>query len=173
MLHGRKVFDILSHAAFIILYLLQVIFFVLFYDSANLVIPLYLGWSILVVGIALLLSASNSRRKGNTSKEEGTSRPVVVESGLYAFVRNPEYLGHILIILSLVFITQKWFSIIMGATLIALLWIAIVEEEKSAIEKFGDGYEDYMQRVPRINVFAGIVRQRHRKRVCPASERTP
>ena len=164
MSHGRKVFDTLSHAAFIILYLLQVIFFVLFYDSANLAIPLYLGWGVLVVGIALLLSASNSRRKGNISKEEGTSRPVVVESGLYAFVRNPEYLGHILIILSLVFIAQKWFSIIMGATLIVLLWIAIVEEEKSAMEKFGDGYIDYMRRVPRINLFAGIVRQRHRKR---------
>jgi protein-S-isoprenylcysteine O-methyltransferase Ste14 len=164
MSHGEKVITTAGHAAFIILYLLQIIFFVLFYDSANLIVLLYVGWGVLVVGIALLLSASNSRRKGSVSKEEDANKPVIVESGLYAFVRNPEYLGHILIILSLVFIAQKWFSIVTGAALIALLWIAIVEEEKSDIEKFGDGYEDYMRRVPRINLFAGIVRQRQRKR---------
>jgi protein-S-isoprenylcysteine O-methyltransferase Ste14 len=164
MSHERKVFDTAGHAAFIILYLLQIAFFVLFYDSANLVIPLYLGWGVLAVGTALLLSASNSRKKRRASREKDASRPVLVESGLYAFIRNPEYLGHILIILSLVFIAQKWFSILTGAALIALLWIAIVEEEKSAIEKFGDEYKDYMSRIPRINLFTGIVRQRHRKR---------
>jgi protein-S-isoprenylcysteine O-methyltransferase Ste14 len=164
MSHGKKVINTAGHAAFIILYLLQIIFFVLFYNSANLVILLYLGWGILVVGIAFLFSASNSRKKGGISKEEGASKRVLVESGMYAFVRNPEFLGHILIILSLVFIAQKWFSIVTGAALIALLWVAIVEEEESDVEKFGDAYEDYMRRVPRINLLAGIVRQRRRKR---------
>jgi protein-S-isoprenylcysteine O-methyltransferase Ste14 len=162
--HGKKFVDTAGHAAYIILYLLLIIFFFLFYDSANLAILLYVGWGTLVLGIAFLFSASNSRKKARTSKEEDASRPVLVESGMYAFVRNPEFLGHILIIFSLVFIAQKWFSIIIGAALIALLWVAIVEEEKSDLEKFGDAYEDYMRRVPRIDLLAGIIRQRRRKR---------
>ena len=34
----------------------------------------------------------------------------------------------------------------------------MVEEEKRNIEKFGDAYRDYIKRVPRINLIAGIIR---------------
>ena len=61
-------------------------------------------------------------------------------------------------------IAQKWFSIVTGAALIAQLWVQIIEEEKSDVEKFGKAYEDYMRRVPRINLSAGILRQRRHKR---------
>lgn len=40
----------------------------------------------------------------------------------------------------------------------------MVEEEKRDIEKFGDAYKDYMQRVPRINLLAGIITQMYRER---------
>jgi len=162
--HERRVIDTVGHAAFIVLYLLQIIFFVLFYDSAGLVVLLYIGWGVLVVGTAFLISASNSRKKGNVSKEGGTGRTVLVESGLYAFVRNPEFLGHLLIILALVFLAQKWFSVVTCAAMIALFWIEIALEEKRDVEKFGDEYEDYMRRVPRINLLVGILRHRGRKR---------
>ncbi len=162
-LHGKKIINTVGHAAYIILYLLQIVFFVLFYNSANLVILLYTGWGILVLGVAFLLSASNSRKKSRVLKDKGAGKPVLVESGLYAFVRNPEFLGHILIIISLVFIAQKWFSIVVGAILIALLWVAVIEEEKSDVEKFGHAYENYMRRVPRINLLVGLIRQQRRK----------
>ena len=164
MSRGEKVIHIVGHVAYIVLYLLLIIFFVLFYNSANLVILLYLGWATLVVGITFLFLASNSRKKGGLSKEGGVSKEVLVESGMYAFVRHPEFLGQILIILSLVFMSQEWFSIVVSATLIALLSIAMMEEEKNDVEKFGDRYDDYMRRVPRINLLAGIVRERRRKR---------
>jgi protein-S-isoprenylcysteine O-methyltransferase Ste14 len=170
MPHGEKVIHVAGHVAYIVVYLLLIIFFVLFYNSANLVILLYLGWATLVFGIAFLFLASNSRKKGGVSKEEGVSKEVLVESGMYAFVRHPEFLGHILIILSLVFMAQQWFSIAVGAMSIALLWVAMIEEERSDVEKFGDGYEDYMRRIPRINLLAGIVRQRRRRRKMETQE---
>ncbi|OFV67902.1 MAG: hypothetical protein SCAL_001277 [Candidatus Syntrophoarchaeum caldarius] len=40
----------------------------------------------------------------------------------------------------------------------------MIEEERGNIEKFGDAYRDYMKRVPRINLIAGIIRQIHSKR---------
>jgi len=38
------------------------------------------------------------------------------------------------------------------------LYFAMLEEEKGNIEKFGDAYKEYMRRVPRINLIAGIMR---------------
>lgn len=37
----------------------------------------------------------------------------------------------------------------------------MIEEEKRNIEKFGEGYKDYIQRVPRINLLVGIIKQMH------------
>ena len=105
-----------------------------------------------------MLWSSKSRKKGHA---EGIG---LVESGMYAFVRHPEFLGHILIISALVIISQHWISFIVGAILIVLLCLAMIDEEKRNIEKFGNAYRDYMKRVPRINLIAGIIRQINRRK---------
>ena len=53
---------------------------------------------------------------------------------------------------------------IVDAILVALLYLAMIEEEKKNVEKFGDAYIDYMKRVPRINLIAGIIKQIHSRR---------
>ena len=128
------------------------------YNSANLAKLVYAGWITLVFGIIFLLCSSKSRKKGHA---EGIG---LVESGMYAFVHHPEFLGHILIISALVIISQHWISVIAGAILIILLCLAMIEEEKRNMEKFGDAYRDYMKKVPRINLIAGIIKQIHKKR---------
>ena len=70
----------------------------------------------------------------------------------------------LLIIFALIIISQHWIGLIVGAILIVLLFLAMIEEEKRDIEKFGDAYRDYMNRVPRINLIAGIIKQIHGKR---------
>ena len=105
--------------------------------------------------------SSKSRKKGHIEKD--ISKEALVESGMYAFVRHPDFLGHILIIFALIIISQHWISLIVGIILIVLLCFAIIEEEKENIEKFGDVYRDYMKRVPRINLIAGIIKQKRVK----------
>jgi len=91
-------------------------------------------------------------------------REAFIQSGLYAYVRHPEFLGHMLIIISLISMAQHPISIAIGSVLILLLCIEIMEEEKRNIEKFGEVYKDYMRRVPRINLLAGIIKSiRERK----------
>ena len=106
--------------------------------------------------------SSKSRKEGHV--EEDIGREALVESGMYAFVRHPGFLGHILIIFALIIISQHWISLIIGAILIVLLCLAMIEEEKRNIGKFGKAYVDYMKRVPRINLIAGIIKQIHSKR---------
>jgi len=153
-MHEKSIDHLIGHIAYIALYVVLIISTVFLYNSADLAKLLYAGWIILAFGIVFLLWSSGSRKK---EREEG-----IVESGMYAFVRHPEFLGHILIIFALIIISQHWISLIVGAVLVALLCLAMIEEEKRNIEKFGDAYRDYIRRVPRINLIAGIVK--HSKR---------
>ena len=156
-MHKKSIGHLVGHIAYIALYGVLIISTIFLYNSANLAKLVYAGWIILAFGIVFLLWSSKSRKKGH---EEGIG---LVESGMYAFVRHPEFLGHILIISALVIISQHWISVIVGAILIVLLCLAMIEEEKRNIEKFGNAYMDYMKRVPRINLIAGIIRQIHKK----------
>jgi protein-S-isoprenylcysteine O-methyltransferase Ste14 len=149
MPNEKSVVHVAGHIAYIVLYGLLIVFCILFYNWANLEILLYLGWITLACGIIFLLWSSQSRKKGRTSREKSISKETLVESGMYAFVRHPEFLGHILIIFALVLIAQHWVSLIIGAMLIILLCLAMIEEEKRDIEKFSGAYKDYMKRVPR------------------------
>ena len=153
----EKIGHLIAHIAYIGLYGVMIISTIIHYNSADLV-ELYAGWIIMAFGIIFLLCSSKSREKGHA---DGIG---LVESGMYAFVRHPEFLGHILIIFALVIISQHWISVIVGAILIVLLCLAMIEEEKRNIEKFGDMYTDYMKRVPRINLLIGIMRQIHSKK---------
>ena len=160
MSSGKHVTRLIGHAVYISLYGLLIVLSILFYNSANLVKLLRVGWMILIFGIIFLLWSSRSRKKEHAKEEKET----LVESGMYAFVRHPEFLGHILIIFALILIAQYWINLIIGAILIILLYFAMLEEEKRNLEKFGDAYKDYMKRVPRINLLTGIIRQMRRKR---------
>ena len=162
IMRKKGIGHLIGHIAYIGLYGVLIISTIFLYNSANLAKLLYAGWAILATGIIFLLWSSRSRKKGHV--EEGIGRESLVESGMYAFVRHPEFLGHILIIFALITISQHWISLIVGAILIVLLFLAMIEEEKRNIEKFGDAYRDYMKRVPRINLIAGIIKQIHSKR---------
>jgi len=154
----HKKSHLVGHIAYIGLYGMLIISTIIHYNSADLAGLVYAGWIIMAFGIIFLLCSSKSRKKGHA---EGIG---LVERGMYAFVRHPEFLGHILIISALVIISQHWINFIVGAILIVLLCLAMIEEEKRNIEKFGDAYKDYMKRVPRINLIAGIIKQIHKKR---------
>lgn len=163
-MHMKSTIHIAGHIAYVALYGLLIVFCILFYNWANLGILLYLGWITFAFGIIFLLWSSQSRKKGHASGEKGISKETLVESGMYAFVRHPEFLGHILIIFALVIIAQHWVSLIIGAMLIILLCLAMIEEEKRDIEKFGNAYKDYIKRVPRINLLAGVIRKMYFKK---------
>ncbi len=146
---------VIGHVAYVALYGVLILSTIIFYNPTNQILLLYLGWSALILGIIFLLLSSQSR-KGSCDE--------FVESGMYAIVRHPEFLGHMLIISALVVISQHWISLIVSTTLIILLFFAIIEEEKRNVEKFGDAYRDYMKRVPRINLLIGIIKICKKKR---------
>jgi len=88
---------------------------------------------------------------------------VLVDSGTYAIVRHPQFLGFVLLTCASILISQHWLTAIIGVPLIVLLFIFVQKAEESLVLKFGDDYKRYMQRVPRMNLLLGIIRLLRRK----------
>ncbi len=100
------------------------------------------------------------RRKGGVAKGESYMKTtVLVDTGIYAIVRHPQMgAAWMLICIGLVLITRHWSSVALGVPAMVLVYLDLLKADQSCIEKFGDAYRRYMERVPRVNFVAGIVR---------------
>jgi len=88
----------------------------------------------------------------------------LVDTGIYAVVRHPQYTGGIYaIFLATPLLYPHWLFAILGVAGIVFLCLGTREEDKRLVEKFGDAYADYMQRVPGMNIFLGIIRVRRQR----------
>jgi protein-S-isoprenylcysteine O-methyltransferase Ste14 len=143
-----------------ILMFLPIISVFIFYNYYNLDFLVYTGWILLVVSIIIIWMAGGEFRKsgGAPEGESIVHTTVLVESGVYAIVRHPQYLGFMLIIISLVLMSQYWLSLISGVLGCILFYIDVRREEQNSIKKFGDEYRQYMQKVPGFNILLGTIR---------------
>jgi protein-S-isoprenylcysteine O-methyltransferase Ste14 len=99
------------------------------------------------------------RRRGGVAQGESyvaTTR--LVTTNLYAIVRHPQYLAGILFNAALILLCQHWLVIILGVISMGLIYLDIRAADQEGLEKFGDEYRDYMQRVPRANFLLGLIR---------------
>lgn len=82
----------------------------------------------------------------------------VVDRGLYAIMRHPQYFGYILLVLGFTLHSQHYSTAIIGGAAILLFYIQSVREERFCVERLGAEYVDYMRRVPRFNILLGSLR---------------
>jgi protein-S-isoprenylcysteine O-methyltransferase Ste14 len=155
--------DWLGWLTFILLFLQLpggIIYGVLFGPLPSLQALFYTGWVILVLGFLFLFSSlMYFRRRGKPVEGRGVMATTeLVESGTYGIVRHPQFLGIGLMMCASILIAQHWLFVLVGASLILSMikWAQISEEH--LVAKFGDDYEQYMKRVPRMNLFLGIFR---------------
>jgi protein-S-isoprenylcysteine O-methyltransferase Ste14 len=88
----------------------------------------------------------------------------LVQNGIYAIVRHPQYLAGILVGIGLSLVSQHWLVILPGIVVIGLSYAATFVEERQLVEKFPGEYEEYQKRVPRVNFISGILRRLFRKK---------
>jgi len=119
------------------------------------------GWVCLwTSGIFGMLPVITFRRKGGVADGESyTKTTVLVDTGVYAIVRHPQGgTAWLLINLGVMLIAQHWSSVVLGLASLVLVYADTFKTDQYCIEKFGDEYERYMEKVPRVNFVAGIVR---------------
>ena len=121
-------------------------------------------WTSAIFGMLPIITF---RRNGGVSKGKSYIKTtVLVDTGIYAIVRHPQMgAAWMLICIGLMLITRHWSSIALGVPAMVLVYLDLLKADQSCTEKFGDAYRRYMERVPRVNLVAGIVRLlRHRMR---------
>lgn len=142
-----------------ILFILQVLLSYIFYRWINIPVITYCGWLILIVGFGFfILPGWDFKREGRLPEGRSVVRTTrLVDSGFYGVVRHPMYLGWMLIILGLILMSLHMVTALIGIPSMALAYHSMLMEEEMNISKFGDAYEKYMARVPRLNIIKGIL----------------
>jgi len=118
----------------------------------------YAAWCIGVIFAWLPIFAL--RRKGSVTKGKSyIHTTTLVETGVYAIVRHPQGgSAWILMCLSLMLISQHWTSLVLGLPVMILVYLDLLLADQRLIEKFGDTYFSYMERVPRVDFITGLLR---------------
>ena len=127
----------------------------------------YVGWaSWFAAMILLFLPMITLRRKGQVPSGKGyVNTEALVDSGIYAVVRHPQYLGWMLMYLVVLLFNPNWVLAMLGILGVACVYWFTRQEEQLLVEKFGESYRRYMQAVPRFNLAAGIIQLLLRRRV--------
>ncbi len=104
------------------------------------------GLGLLAAGEAIRLWAVGHIGLPSRTRGDGATR--VVDSGPYALVRNPLYVGNILMFTGLGVMAWPWVAL--AGPLLALEYHFIVRwEESNLTTRLGEPYADYLRRVPR------------------------
>ena len=125
------------------------------------------GWVVWTFGMVLVIAPIIIfRRRGGVAKGKSfvnTTR--LVDTGIYGVVRHPQYLGGIFAI----FITTllwypHWLFGVLGAIGAVVVYLGAREEDQRLVQQFGDDYIRYMQSVPAVDLFTGVIRLLRRRR---------
>ena len=125
----------------------------------------WVGWGFF--GISALLGwvpIFAFRRRGRVAKGSAYVHTTqLVTSGLYAIVRHPQYLAGDFIAVAVMCITQHWVTIALAAVVVVTNRLSMRKADRDLVEKFGEPYREYMQRVPRASLLVGAIRWLRRR----------
>lgn len=150
-----------------ILFIAQIVIGVhLLSEITQIAIIAYAGVTLYILaGIIFgLLPVIEFRRKGEVPTGDSyIHTTTLVNTGIYSIVRHPQYNTFILWAIAGMLLFQHWIIILIGIPIIPLTYIDLLKADIDAIEKFGDVYNRYMNRVPRMNFLLGAIRQLGRR----------
>ncbi len=120
-----------------------------------------IAWVVLAFSLVLVFAPMFMfpRRGGIVKGKSWVNTTKLVDTGIYAIVRHPQYAGGIYaIFLTNFLLYPHWLFAVLGVVGTVVVYLGCVEEDKFLIKKFGEDYKAYMQRVPRTNFWPGIIR---------------
>lgn len=120
-----------------------------------------IGWVVWVFGMILVLAPIVMfPRHGGVPKSKSYGHTTrLVDTGIYAIIRHPQYTGGIYSIFLTTFLWYPhWLFGVLGLVGIVVVYMSCKEEDQRLIRKFGDDYKTYIQRVPGMNFILGTIR---------------
>jgi protein-S-isoprenylcysteine O-methyltransferase Ste14 len=83
---------------------------------------------------------------------------IVVDRGLYAITRHPQYLGYIFLACGFALLSQHWVAVLLAVVGATFFYLQAVREERYCLAQLGEPYRQYLGGVPRFNIVLGIMR---------------
>ena len=72
----------------------------------------------------------------------------IVTTGVYSYLRHPQYFGGVLAHVGITFLLSSYFSLLITPLIIFLNILLSWKEENELVKEFGDEYRDYKKKVP-------------------------
>jgi len=110
----------------------------------------YFGMLFFLIGTVFLFLSITTLMQNKTGK--------LLQTGVYGIVRNPMYLGAILLFAAMVLFLPHWIMLILAVINIIIVYYFMLTGEEKNIKKFGADYREYMVHVPRVNLVLGLIR---------------
>jgi len=101
---------------------------------------LAIGIPVSILGLVLRAWAAGHLEKNRT----------LAVSGPYAYVRNPLYIGTLMVAAGFVIASRRWELGVLFAAVFLLIYLPVVELEEQHLRSLFPEYADYAQRVPRL-----------------------
>ena len=158
--------DMISAIIWGCLLTLQIVLSIIFFNYLGLIIPNIIGWIIFILAMVIGRLAINEFKKmGGVPEDKSpvyTTR--LVNTGIYSIIRHPQWLTFMFYSIFLALIGQHWLNIICCLIVVSILYYETYGLDQGNAEKF-EKYKDYIQKVPRINIFLGLIKKLYRKEV--------
>jgi protein-S-isoprenylcysteine O-methyltransferase Ste14 len=118
------------------------------------------GWLVMAVSAVFgWMPIHTLRERGGVPEGESYMKTTkLVETGVYSVVRHPQYLAGVLISLSLVLISQHWINALLFLPVLVGTYIDSRRADRRLVDKFGEDYTRYMEKVPGLNPVTGVFR---------------
>lgn len=120
------------------------------FDQALALIPQWLGLAGAAGGFGLDLLAMSALVRGRTAILPNAGASALVSNGVFAWTRNPIYLGNTILLAGFaIALRWGWLAIFTPLTVLAVTRLAIVREEAHLALRFGEEWRNYSARVRR------------------------
>ena len=115
-----------------------------FAQRVEIAVPLF------AIAAALGIPAVLAFRRAGTHVEPWKPASALVTHGFFRFLRNPMYVGLVVLVAGLAILLASDWMLVMTVLLAVTLHLGVVRREERYLEaKFGDAYRRYRDRVPR------------------------
>jgi protein-S-isoprenylcysteine O-methyltransferase Ste14 len=102
------------------------------------------GIGIGIAGLLLFAWAAMTLRRHRTTILPDKGADHLVTDGPFRFRRNPIYIAHVMILLSIAELTKNiWFVLLALVYAVLVTWLAIIPEERHLEARFGDDFRAY------------------------------
>ena len=101
----------------------------------------------------MTIIAGRSFVQAGTNVEPWKPSLTLVTGGIFAWMRNPMYVGLMLVVAGLgIALASDWTLVLLVPAALILHFYVVTREERYLEKKFGESYRVYMSKVPRYGL---------------------